>query len=104
LDYCFTHDFKQYLPHVHKPKSGMKPMQENYTYDEAMVLMLYRELAVAGKVDLSAKIQENSDLNDAFSNMLFAKTQLPKVMFNPSNAVLNNILLYSTKTAMEATL
>lgn len=79
-------------------------MQENYTYDEAMVLMLYRELAVAGMVDLSAQIQEDSDLNDAFSDMLLAKTRLPKVMFNPSNTVLNNILQYSTKTAMEASL
>jgi hypothetical protein len=79
-------------------------MQENYTYDEAMVLMLYRELAVACMVDLSAEIQEDSDLNDAFSAMLLAKTQLPKVMFNPSNTVLNNILQYSTKTAMEASL
>ena len=80
------------------------PMQENYTYDEAMVLMLYRELAVAGMVDLASELQEDSDLNDAFSDLLLAKTQLPRVMFNPSNAVLNNILQYSTKTAMEASL
>ncbi|MCC6411448.1 MAG: hypothetical protein IT270_07295 [Saprospiraceae bacterium] len=79
-------------------------MQQNYTYDEAMVLMLYRELAVPGMIDLSAQIQEDSDLNEAFSDMLLAKTRLPKVLFNPSNQVLNNILQYSTKTAMEATL
>jgi len=78
-------------------------MEEKYTY-ESLVQFLYRDLPANEAVRLTHHLEENSGLRTAFEDLLHAKNQLPKVQFNPAPAVLNNILQYSTKTALEAQL
>lgn len=78
------------------------PMDETYTYDAQMVQFLYRELASGDAVEMAHLIEDNSEISAEFNDLLFAKAQLPKVLFQPSSAVLQNIVQYSAKTALEA--
>lgn len=77
-------------------------MQENYTY-HSLVHFLYREMPAEEAVGFAQQIDEDPELRALFDDLLLAKTQLPRARFEPSPAVLNNILQYSTKTALEAT-
>jgi hypothetical protein len=79
------------------------PMQENYTYD-ALVQFLYRDMPADEATDTAQQLEEDAALRAEFNALLTAKNLLPKASFNPSPAVLNNILQYSTKTALEAQL
>ncbi len=78
-------------------------MEEKYTYD-ALVQFLYREMPADEAVLMAEQLEDDAALRAMFSDLTQAKTQLPKARFNPSPAVLNNILQYSTKTALEAQL
>jgi hypothetical protein len=77
-------------------------MEESYTNQEATVLMLYHELTADLMAGLTERLHEDADLRESFSGLSIAMGHLPRVMFDPSQKVLNNILQYSTKTAMEA--
>lgn len=79
------------------------PMEEKYTYD-SLVRFLYHDMGADEAVLLAEYLDEDAALRKALDDLQQAKTQLPKVRFNPSPAVLNNILQYSTKTALEAQL
>lgn len=81
---------------------GTMPMEETYTYDAQMVQFLYRELSAGDAVEMAHLIEEDTEIGADYNAMLFAKAQLPKVLFNPSPSVLQNILQYSAKTALEA--
>lgn len=73
-------------------------MDETHTLD-ALVQFLYHEMP-AEDAFLTAKVlQQNTDLRTTYTEMLSAKAQLPKAMFNPSNDVLNRIRQYSTTAA-----
>lgn len=78
-------------------------MKENYTYNQ-LVQFLYREMPAEAAIEVSQQVEGDIESRMLFDDLLQAKTQLPKVRFNPSPAVLNNILQYSTKTALEAQL
>lgn len=78
-------------------------MEENYTMN-ALVQFMYREMPAEEAVEMAHLIDEDPDVRAVFDDLLLAKIQLPKARFNPSNAALNNILQYSTKTAFEASL
>ncbi|MCB0531382.1 MAG: hypothetical protein H6574_25100 [Lewinellaceae bacterium] len=80
-----------------------KPMEKNYTY-ESLVQFLYHDMPADEAVLMTQHLEANLEMRAAFEEMLFAKNQLPKAHFNPAPAVLNNILQYSTKTALEAQL
>jgi len=92
------HDFST----IHKPKYGKMPMEETYTYDAQMVQFLYRELSARDALEMAHRIEDDSEISADFNALLFAKAQLPKVQFNPSPTVLQNILQYSAKTTLEA--
>ncbi len=77
-------------------------MEETYTYDAQMVQFLYRELSARDALEMAPRIEDDSELSADFNALLFAKAQLPKVQFNPSPTVLQNILQYSAKTTLEA--
>jgi predicted negative regulator of RcsB-dependent stress response len=77
-------------------------MEETYTYFDDLVQFLYHEMPAGAAAEMAHLIEEDSEMHAVFNSLLLAKTQLPKVQFNPSQAVLNNILQYSTKTALEA--
>lgn len=78
-------------------------MEESYTYD-SLVQFVYREMPANEAAVMAQNIDEDPALRALFDDMVLAKTQIPKARFNPSPAVLNNILQYSTKTALEAQL
>ncbi|MBV6443646.1 MAG: hypothetical protein DYG98_00345 [Haliscomenobacteraceae bacterium CHB4] len=78
-------------------------MEENYTLN-AMVQFLYREMPAEEAVEMAHLIEQDPNMRAMFDDLLLAKVQLPKARFNPSNAALDNILQYSTKTAFEASL
>ena len=75
-------------------------MEETYTYD-ALVHFLYRELPALDAIETAQTLDADADLRAHFDELLFAKTQLPKVGFNPSSSVVNKILQYSAQTAFE---
>lgn len=79
-------------------------MEETYTYYDDLVQFLYHEMPAGEAAEMANLIEDDSEMNAMFNDLLSAKTQLPKVQFNPSQAVLNRILQYSTKTALEARL
>ena len=79
------------------------PMEENYTLN-SLVQFMYREMPAEEAVEMAHLIDEDPEVREMFDSLLLAKIQLPKARFNPSNAALNNILQYSTKTACEASL
>jgi hypothetical protein len=95
---CFMRKFST----IYKPNFGTMPMEETYTYDAQVVQFLYRELSAGDAFEMAHMIEEDAEIGADFHAMLFAKAQLPKVQFNPSPTVLQNILQYSAKTAMEA--
>lgn len=78
-------------------------MEKNYIQD-ALVQFMYREMPADQAVVMADHIDDEPEIRAMFDDMLLAKTQLPKARFSPSPAVLNNILQYSTKTALEALL
>lgn len=78
-------------------------MEENYTFN-ALVQFVYHEMPAEEAVEMSHLIENDPQMRAMFDELLLAKIQLPKVKFNPSQAALNNILQYSTKTAFEASL
>ena len=84
-----------------KLKTAPPPMEKTYTYDDALVQFLYHEMPATEAVEMVAMIEDNPDLHAEFNSLLLAKTQLPKVQFNPSPSTINNILRYSAKTATE---
>ena len=75
-------------------------MEKNYTYN-ALVQFLYREMPSDEASEMVAMLELDPDLRDTFEDLFFAKMQLPKAQFNPSTAVLNRVLQYSTHTAFE---
>lgn len=79
------------------------PMQENYTYD-ALVHFLYHDMPADEAAKTIQQLEEDAAFRAAFDELVVAKNLLPKARFNPSPAVLNTILQYSTKTALEAQL
>ncbi|HNL40349.1 MAG TPA: hypothetical protein PKL15_18535 [Saprospiraceae bacterium] len=78
------------------------PMEENYTYESVLVQFLYHEVPAGEAAATAEWIDDDPELQQLYAELMLAKMQLPKVQFNPSPAVLDNILQYSTKTALEA--
>jgi hypothetical protein len=76
-------------------------MKENYTYEE-LVQFMYREMPATEAAEMAHRLEDDPDLRAEYDYLLEAKIQFPKDRFNPSPGVVNNILQYSTKTALEA--
>ena len=76
-------------------------MEENYTYD-SLVQFLYHDMPADEAVLMTQVLEEDAEVRGIFDALLESRNLLPKARFNPSPAVLNNILQYSTKTALEA--
>ena len=66
-----------------------------------LVRFLYQETSLVEDVVLQSKLSSNSELQAEYDLLNTAKQQLPKVLFNPSSSVLDNILKYSRTTATE---
>lgn len=76
-------------------------MKETFTYDD-VVQFMYREMPASEAGAMSHLLETDEDMKAMYEDLLVAKNQLPKVLFNPPSSVLNAILQYSTKTALEA--
>lgn len=76
-------------------------MKESYT-NNALIQFLYHELPVEETINVIDALEHDAVFRADYDELHLAKNQLPKVQFNPSSAVLNNILLYSAQTALEA--
>jgi hypothetical protein len=77
-------------------------MEETYTTEDALVQYMYREMPADDAAEMAHLLDEDPELHAMFTDLMNAKTQLPKVQFNPSSTTIQNILTYSTKTALEA--
>ena len=77
------------------------PMEEAHTLN-TLVRFAYRDLAAQEVSVLTRLLLRKPDLKAVYAELLSAKAQLPKAMFNPSTSVLNRILQYSAKTATSA--
>lgn len=77
------------------------PMEENHTLN-AFVQFIYHDMPAGEAVANTTQILlSDASLKVTYTEMLAAKTELPKVLFNPSSEVLNKILQYSAKTAVD---
>lgn len=78
-------------------------MEETYTYNQ-LVKFLYHEMPAEEAMEMAQYLDEDPETRAMFDSLQLAKIQLPKARFHPSQNALNNILRYSTKTALEASL
>ena len=77
------------------------PMEDTYTYD-SLVQFLYHEMPAADVVEMAHSIEMDEYLHEEFAALHAAKSQLTKVQFNPSKTTIQNILLYSAQSALDA--
>jgi len=77
-------------------------MKQTYTIND-LLRILYKEVPVEDALSVTTRLAENYMLKEAFTELLDAKSALPKVGFLPSKDTLNSILKYSESTLMEAT-
>jgi hypothetical protein len=74
-------------------------MQSTDTYND-LVRFIYRDLNANEAMKMAAFIDHRLDVRLAFDDLLSAKFQLPKALFNPAPSTLKNILQYSARTSM----
>ncbi len=75
-------------------------MDETLTLD-ALTQFLYHEMTAEDAYLTSQVLGNNAELRATYTDMLAAKAQLPKVLFNPSNDVLSRILQHSAQSNLE---
>lgn len=76
-------------------------MEELSTQQLNLVKSLYNETSLSEDITLNEILAYDFELQEEFLMLKEAKTALPKALFNPSNAALDNILKYSRSTATE---
>jgi hypothetical protein len=72
-------------------------MQNTDTYNN-LVRFIYRDMNAEEVVKMTKFIDHRLDVRLAYDDMLTAKFQLPKALFNPAPSTLANILQYSAST------
>ncbi len=72
-------------------------MDETITLD-ALMQFLYHEMPAEDAYLTAQVLGNNPELRATYTDMLAAKAQLPKVLFNPSNDAMNRIRQYSAQT------
>lgn len=72
----------------------MKPMQNNFTIED-LVLLLYKETDASKSLAIFEALQEQPELLAEFEQLSQAKALLPKVHFSPSDKSIDKILNYS---------
>ena len=76
-------------------------MKELFTKNELMIQALYDEISISDEINLQFELANNQNLKAEFAYLKEGKQRLPKVQFNPSDAVLDKILNYSRAAARE---
>lgn len=64
-----------------------------------LVRLIYNDLTLREENTLRNELRSNDVLAFEFDMLREAKNALPKVLFNPSDSVLDRIMAYSHKTA-----
>ena len=64
-----------------------------------LVRLIYNDMSMREESALRNEISGNEVLTYEFDMLCDAKNALPKVLFNPSDSVLDRIMLYSHSTA-----
>jgi hypothetical protein len=64
-----------------------------------LVRLIYNDLTLREENALRNELRSNDVLAFEFDMLREAKNALPKVLFNPSDSVLDRIMAYSQKTA-----
>lgn len=72
---------------------------EKISTNNDLVRLIYNDLTVREEMALRNELGSNDVLAFEFDMLREAKNALPKVLFNPSNSVLDRIMAYSQKTA-----
>ncbi len=72
---------------------------EKISTNNDLVRLIYNDLTVREEMVLRNELRSNDVLAFEFDMLREAKNALPKVLFNPSNSVLDRIMAYSHKTA-----
>ena len=75
-------------------------MKHNFTLNH-LTRFIYKETSVAESLAISNAIQEDWELFENYQELKKAQDKLPKVTFNPSPDIIQNILRYSKETAVE---
>ena len=72
---------------------------EKISTNNDLVRLIYNDLTVREEMVLRNELGSNDVLAFEFDMLREAKNALPKVLFNPSDSVLDRIMAYSQKTA-----
>lgn len=72
---------------------------EKISTNNDLVRLIYNDLTVREEMVLRNELGSNDVLAFEFDMLREAKNALPKVLFNPSDSVLDRIMAYSHKTA-----
>jgi cell shape-determining protein MreC len=65
-----------------------------------LIRSLYNETTASENQSLKQELAQNAELNAEYAQLREAKNALPKVLFNPSESVLDRILAFSRTTAV----
>jgi cell shape-determining protein MreC len=65
-----------------------------------LIRSLYNETSASENESLKQELAQNAELNAEYRQLREAKNALPKVLFNPSDSVLDRILAFSRTTAV----
>ncbi len=64
-----------------------------------LVRLIYNDMTLIEETYLRNELRSSDDLTYEYDMLRDAKNALPKVLFNPSDSVIDRIMAYSHKTA-----
>jgi len=76
-------------------------MVTNFTQSD-LIRYIYKEVTVSEKMQIEQAIKTDFSLYEMYSESKAAYDELPRVKFNPSTAVLQSIMKYSSQFPIEA--
>jgi hypothetical protein len=76
-------------------------MKELFTKNELLIQALYDEISIENDLSLQFELAKNQELRTEFDFLKQGKQRIPKVQFDPSDAVLDRILNYSRTAPAE---
>jgi hypothetical protein len=74
---------------------------EKLSTTDKLIQLLYNEISATDEMMISSELSQNDALAQEYEMLRDAKNSLPKVLFNPSDSVVDRILAYSRTTAHE---
>ncbi len=78
----------------------LSPMTGKITIED-LVAYIYKEVSIERNTEIKEALTKNPMLADAYYQLKEGFDHLPKVKFNPPKSTINNILKYSSESAVE---